>query len=685
DETILALTTQNTCYVTHDQGYSWEIVAPGEEILSIHVNPYNSDHVYLIAANQKVVYSRDRADNWKSFRTPSLPSPNTQPIRFHPRRDSWLIWLGQEGCTHPGSLSCRTVAYVSKSFGKRWLEMQENVNMCSFIVKLHENTFNPLVLCDRPATKSNNFRSELMYSEDFFKTREVVLTNVVDFETSGEYFFTTVEKGDSGVVEAYVSTNGKNWHKTSLPAGLELSKHQAYTIISATEYSVWMHITTNDRSSTEFGNILKSNSNGTYYNQIVSNVNRDLRGYVDFEKMEGIEGISVINTVLNPNEARAGARKKVKSQITHNDGGNWEYIHPPAIDSNGVKTPCYGNPLEKCSLNLHGYTERADYRDTFSSQGALGMMVATGNVGETLQSLYDGNTYLTRDGGITWKEVRKGVYMWEYGDQGSIIVLVNSLDQTNEILYSLNEGDTWETFRFSEEKVWVEDISTVPSDNSKKFLLFTKLAMRHGDRSRVFQIDFSTLYKRKCNLDVQNLESTTDDFEIWSPQHPLSPDNCLFGRETRYLRKIPGRDCFIGTQVVQPHLIVKDCACTRQDFECDFNYIRDKDDTCRLIAGYSPPNHLQDMCFDRKGNRNKDQVEYWVSTGYRKIPLSTCKGGFEMDKKEVKACPGSNARFNEMYGITKMGVFKAFVSMLGVVGISLVVGRYVVKNYGDKL
>ena len=70
--------------------------------------------------------------------------------------------------------------------------------------------------------------------------------------------------------------------------------------------------------------------------------------------------------------------------ISHNDGSEWDKLVPPTIDSEGIKYPCTGQSLNKCALHLHGFTERADYRDTFSSGSATGFLIGVGNVGEFL-------------------------------------------------------------------------------------------------------------------------------------------------------------------------------------------------------------------------------------------------------------------------------------------------------------
>ena len=81
-----------------------------------------------------------------------------------------------------------------------------------------------------------------------------------------------------------------------------------------------LHVTTESRRQNEWGNILKSNSNGTYYRLSLPYVKRDERGYVDFDRMQGIQGIALANIVKNPDEVNLGAEKQIVSKITYNDG-----------------------------------------------------------------------------------------------------------------------------------------------------------------------------------------------------------------------------------------------------------------------------------------------------------------------------------------------------------------------------
>ncbi len=87
-----------------------------------------------------------------------------------------------------------------------------------------------------------------------------------------------------------------------------------------------MHLTTSEFPNPYWGVIMKSNGNGTYFGVSVENVNRNDRGFVDFEKMIGLDGIAVINIVANPDTARVTGRKDLASRITHNDGETSHYI-----------------------------------------------------------------------------------------------------------------------------------------------------------------------------------------------------------------------------------------------------------------------------------------------------------------------------------------------------------------------
>jgi len=298
-------------------------------------------------------------------------------------------------------------------------------------------------------------------------------------------------------------------------------------------------------------------------------------------------------------------------------------------------------------------------------------MLGVGNVGESLGSYAEGDTFMTTDGGISWKMAMKGTYMWEYGDQGSIIVLVARDKPTKSVWYTLNEGKDWQEFAFAEREMTIERITTVPSDNSKNFLLW---ASQGGDLATI-NIDFSGLYDNVCLLDKTRLESSESDYYLWHPTHPLKKEepDCLFGHVAEYYRKKPERSCWNGPLIDKLHDISRNCSCTREDFECAYNYERQSDGTCRLVEGLSPPDAMA-VC-----KNDPDAFEYWDVTPYRKIPISTCSGGREMEHTgSSHPCPGKEDEFTRKRGISGTGLFFAIVLPFAA---AAGIGYYVYRNW----
>jgi len=69
--------------------------------------------------------------------------------------------------------------------------------------------------------------------------------------------------------------------------------------------------------------------------------------------------------------------------------------------------------------------------------------MGVGSVGEYLKPYEECDTFLSVDGGDTWQMVRRDAHKYEFGDQGSILVMVNDEDITDSIIYSLDLGKSW--------------------------------------------------------------------------------------------------------------------------------------------------------------------------------------------------------------------------------------------------
>ncbi|KIX01649.1 uncharacterized protein Z518_09375 [Rhinocladiella mackenziei CBS 650.93] len=657
DETIVMRTSERDIFITRDHGKSWEPILKGEPITAIAPNPHNSDVVFFLTSSKTVHYTIDRGDRFDQFSAPERPSNLRLPtLKFHPQYKDWLLWAGAVGKDD------HTNVFFSKDRGDHWQTLVRYARKCEFISREGEARSDQLIYCEQYEDENPDKNLRLLSSDNFFGDSTVHFPDILDFATMSEFIIVAAKTEDRQSLKVDASVDGRTFAPAEFPRNFHVDHQQAYTVLDSSTHAVFLHVTVNAMPDREYGAIIKSNSNGTSYVLTLSAVNRDNEGYVDFEKMQGLEGVAMVNIVSNPEETNHGEKKKLKSMITHNDGAEWALIPPPKKDASGNDYKCVKEANKagpKCSLHIHSYTERADKSATFSSPSAVGLMMAVGNVGEYLLPKDDESTdtFITRDAGITWTSVKKGSYMWEYGDQGSIIVIIKESQPTRSLFYTLDEGESWREFEFSPNvEMQIDAITTVPSDNSRNFLLWGR-EVGNNARQGIFTVhlDFGGLEERqrKCDLDEQN--PVNDDYMLWEPKHPMQDSNCLFGHVAQYHRKRADAQCFNGKKIDHLHNIAQNCSCTRQDFECDYNYQVQPDGTCQLVPGLQPQDHKQN-CRD-----NPDQVEFWYPTGYRRIPLTTCQGGRELDKLESRPCPGHEEEYGKKHGISGAALFFAIV------------------------
>jgi hypothetical protein len=674
DESVVVL-IDRTAFKSHDHGKTWKSVEDDAEIVAIYPHSYNDDYVYFITPSRTVYYSEDRAQTIHHFKAPDVPDPEHQILGFHQDNPDWLLWIGDEDCRR-GDDDCHTVAHVSKRNGLDWKPLLRSIEKCQFMYREGRNSSTDLVYCEQYEAENKHNPLQLLSSEDFFATKKVVFPDVVNFATMSEFIVVAAKTEDRKWLTLDAGIDGQTFAPAEWPSNFNVQHEQAYTVLDSTTNAVFLHVTVNGAKNQEYGTILKSNSNGTSYVLSIPYINRNTAGFVDFEKMQGLEGVAIVNQVSNHEEVDAPphAPKKLQTKITHNDGADWALLSPPEKDYEGKSYGCAGKGIKECALHLHGYTERRDPRDTYSSPSAVGLMIGIGNVGDHLGLYNEGNTYLTADGGITWTETMKGTYMWEYGDQGSIITIVERQVPTTRVKYTTDEGKTWHDKTFSDEPMLVEKISTVPSDNSRNFLLWGQI---RGKLATV-NIDFTGLTNRQCDLDKTKLGTKESDYDLWHPEHPLKEveKDCLFGHVSAYYRKKPASDCYNGPLIDRLHDIERNCSCARTDFECAYNFERQEDGSCKLAPGLQPLSPLE-MCA-----KDPNLFEYYEPTGYRKIPISTCHGGRELEEYgESFPCPGHEEEFRKKKGISGAGLFFAIVIPFVAAG---AIGYWFFRNWDGK-
>ena len=566
DETVIMRTDEHEVYITEDAGKSWKRILEDEEITAIYPHQYFNDEVFFLTPGRKVFYSVNRGHTIESFEAPADPTRDKlQILAFHPTTKEYLIWTGAVNCGSSDKGECHNVAFFSEDRGGNWIHRVRYVNKCEFIKEEGRGGVEKLVYCEQYEGEELSGRLQLKWSDNWFADDHKEFDDIIDFATMSEFIVVATRKEDDReALTCHTSMDGKTFANAQFPPSLEVPREKAYTVLDSSTHAVFLHVTVNNREGSEYGSIIKSNSNGTSYVMSLDGVNRNRRGYVDFEKMLGLEGVILVNQVMNLEEADKGASKKLKTMITHNDGAQWAPIQAPKKDADDHDFECDTSKPQQCSLHLHSYTERRDPRATFSSPSAIGLMMGVGNVGQYLGRKPEADTFITRDGGVEWHAVMKGNYMWEYGDQGSIIVIVKEDVATRSVFYTLNEGIDWVEYPFSDTDFAVGAISTVPSDKSRNFILWGK---ESGSDSKIatINLDFTGLTDNRCKLVEKDPEA--GDYYLWEPKHPSQEDNCLFGHVAQYHRKRLESDCYNGLEIKHLHNIARNCSCTREDFE----------------------------------------------------------------------------------------------------------------------
>lgn len=150
--------------------------------------------------------------------------------------------------------------------------------------------------------------------------------------------------------------------------------------------------------------------------------------------------------------------------------------------------------------------------------------MGVGNIGDHLAPYEEGDTFLSTDAGLTWTMVDFGSNLYEFGDQGNLLVIADDQQPTSTVQYSFDHGKTWADFNFGV-TMRVKTLTTIPDSTSLKIILLGSTSKKdsNGEGQYVIvQVDFETVGKRKCK---------DDDLERWYARAPNGEANCLMGHE----------------------------------------------------------------------------------------------------------------------------------------------------------
>lgn len=520
--------------------------------------------------------------------------------------------------------------------------------------------------------------NSLQSSSDFFKSSRTVVRGANRFAMMSEYVYAAraLKSGDIDLVMSERSNKFATFHKVKFPSK-NTYKNFEYNLMESWSGAVFLFIN-HHQGLENYGSVYMSDATGKGFSLTLSRVPLGMTGYADIEEVNSVEGVIIANKymksaiqddvtsgdggvdtgvlkklknkasvaaklsnrastkpgneqasgVSNQNKYEESLQKKqvrtpMKTYISMNRGANWSLLNAPEQTAKGKKITC--KISKGCSLHLHSYSSPI-FPVPYSHQNAVGLIMGIGNLGTQLK--YDDeeiNTYLSRDGGLSWVEIMNGPHILEFGDHGGIIVMAPIFKPTKNILYSWDEGISWIEYQISKKPLNIDAIEVEPTSRSMHFVISGKRAKSSNDKGVVYTLDFSELHQPACQ-GVSSPDTESSDYETWSPYDGRHGDKCFLGKKITYVRRKRDRQCYNGEEK-EAILFQENCPCTEMDFECDVGYKRTESGQCEPVKQITvePPEECSGY--------------YTVSKGYRRIPGDTCEGGGEYDPIRL-ACPG---------------------------------------------
>jgi hypothetical protein len=652
--TVLLQTNKGRLYRSTNGGDSWNEITDklsatasptSEQLVVDTITTSPADPLTVMVAGTKRTHfiSLNAGDTWRRIRQKAT----IHTFMFHKTRPKWaLLSCWSDACESSkvrreageeldDSGPCNHMLWITKDLGRTFKLITSYVVQFSWgttemgqVDRVYFTHFRQKK-DDQPRLSMWSKNVDFAYTDDSGgKINRLVYRGNKFLVSHGFIFVAKLKDVSSQTVSLMCSSDGGTTFRASkLPQELE---EKSYTVLDTSEGAVVIHVNHGSKDIQGVGNVYISDKDGVRFTLSLANNVRSTSGDCEFDKVLSLDGVYMANFKDVPKLAsddtdgkgkktqsdeavkeaeeleesstetgvdkRRSARSKgkdesvVRTVVSFDKGGAWSYLRPPKIGSDGKKIDC---PPDKCWLHLHGITNFHNYAPFYSIENAIGIMMGTGNVGAYLRFEPDQiNTYLSRDGGLTWVEAHKGAFIYEFGDHGGLIVMADDIKKTKQVVFSWNEGQSWYDFELSDFPVEVDNIVTEPNSTSTKFLLYGT----RGDSGVVYHLDFDALGQPLCK-GVWAADSVSSDYETWTPDDGgKDTDNCMLGKEITYTRRKQTSECFNGETFERP-VTKKNCACTETNFNCEMGFARKVGSLeCKLTEDYTTLVGIPESC-----------------------------------------------------------------------------------------
>ena len=667
NDIIILLTETSSVYRSKDKGNTWELLNPTliddaknirenksdkiGKVAQMFQSPVDPSLIFFLGTEH---FSWIVEDCGNKIRTLDAGRPINEFL-FHPTERNWALVSAYSLCEDYHNEPCRIVKelYVTRSLGDDWKILGDYISDFSWGV-LNNNhilkgipktrvlvTYMPRGRGNQDKRQKMSYKNDFVYSDDFFDTKITGVRKGNKFLlTQNDLYVSEVIDQEKQIVQIlHADANQLRYEFEPIITNQNKYMEHSFNFLDTSEDIMFLYMN-NLTIGSKFGYIYASGENGKEFSISLKNNIQFYEDFNDFEKIESVEGVYLANVIsgkfikkasieiqkMNSNKNTDKNKKKnlsinyknfIKTLITHNKGGDWKRLTAPTVDSNGNSYDCG----DYCYLHLYSYSSQVP--QFYSVSNAPGIIIGNGNVGHYMDYQYENPAlFLSRDGGINWYEIKKGIWIYEIGNHGGLLVIAEYEKPSRKIYYSYDEGINWEEMVISDEEIEIKNILIEPESASQRFLVYgIKNDPKSQPKGIVISLDFSFLNIRICS---------ESDYENWSPisSTAKNENNCILGKKIIYSRRKRESKC-LYSESYERKITVNLCDCTNDDFQCDIGYHRiEPGDPCTPISSKYESTSPPENCVGY----------YKISRGYRKIPGNICKGGYKFDPILV-ACP----------------------------------------------
>jgi len=538
-------------------------------------------------------------------------------VSMHETRPGYLLVLVKtcnEYNKPPGlQKDCSVLRLMSsEDFGKTWVDLLENSKgkIASFVdfdwapddgksahPPIFATVFEDAKAFANAARGAWDYNINLVFSDDLFKSHRLVERCANAFEVMNSDIYTASPPDCEGYHKAPAAHSGvitdvtlrisidagKTFVESCFPIDLPKNGFVIYDFHAESRGPDFIGIDHEEHDAVEaaapMNELYASDASMSLFSLSMRRNVRATDGFAlsDFVNVLGLDGIYIANQInwkafADPLSVYHGDYSKFyETRITYNAGGMWRRLIPPPNS-----LPC--GHLDDCGrwgLHLHGPTDWDASEDwgsrfggVYSRSSAPGVIISTGNVGEALEhtDVTRVNTYISRDGGVSWEETKRGPYIFEFGNHGGMIVIAKQFVQVKEIEYSVNEGKSWESVQL-DTPITVHNIRVDPSSKGHVFIIHGETAAtpaQDPQRGSYFIVDFDKIIADGKTCDKAK------DYEMWNPFPPGS-GGCLMGQKLLLERKLRDSLCFNDAEYERQREVNGTCKCSKmQDTECEY-------------------------------------------------------------------------------------------------------------------